>query len=137
MIGDEISCLKNVGQIQLKDATSHCQSLNSSEISPRSKQESDDLVLALQSLNLASKDGKTRNVSIGIYKTNEGLWYDSSGQPITYFNWLPNEPDNLDRSQSYAGLSIDIVHGSAGWADYSGSDKLNVVCTKRVGSGKN
>ena len=32
---------------------------------------------------------------------------------------------------------IDQGNESARWADYSGSDKLNVVCTKIAGQGKN
>ena len=67
MIGDEINCLKNIGPLELTKATSYCQSLNASQILPRSRQESDDFVSALLSLDLASENGNTL-VSIGIYK---------------------------------------------------------------------
>ena len=130
MIGDEISCLKNVGPIQLNDATTHCQSLNADQVLPRSRQETDDLVSALLSLDLGNIP-----ISIGIYKTNKGDWYDSAGQLISYFNWLPNEPDNFGGNQTYAGFRIDI-NGSSRWADYSSTDELNVVCTKKAGHGK-
>ena len=135
MIGNEISCLKNVGLIQLSNATSHCQSLNASQILPRNRQESDDLVSALLSMNLSSDSGKTF-VSIGIHKT-KGIWNDTVGQPISYSNWLPGEPDWLSENLNYAGFRIDEGNESARWADYSGSDKLNVVCTKIAGQGKN
>ena len=82
MVGNEISCLKNVGFIQLSNATSHCQSLNASQILPRNRQESDDLVSALLSMNLFSDSGKTL-VSIGIHKI-KGIWYDIVDQPISY-----------------------------------------------------
>ena len=135
MIGDEISCLKNVGLIQLSNATSHCQSLNASQILPRNGQETDDLVSALLSMNLSSDSGKTF-VSIGIHKT-KGIWNDTVGQRISYSNWLPGEPDWLSENLNYAGFRIDEGKWSARWADYSGSDKLNVVCTKIAGQGKN
>ena len=135
MVGDEISCLKNVGLIQLSNATSHCQSLNASQILPRNRQESDDLVSALLSMNLSSDSGKTF-VSIGIHKT-KGIWNDTVGQRISYFNWLPGEPDFLSENLNYAGFRIDEGNERARWADYSGSDKLNVVCTKIAGQGKN
>ena len=134
MIGDEISCLKNVGFTQLKDANSKCQSLNANQILPRSRQESDDLVQALPSLGLASEDGNML-VSIGIYMTNEG-WRNSTGQIISYFNWLPDEPDNIDGNQNYAGFQINGVNGTARWADYSSTNQLNVVCTKTASQGK-
>ena len=126
--------------MQLDNAKSYCQSLNASQILPRSRQESDDLVLALLSLDLVQVNGTTL-VSVDIQKTKEGLWYDSSDQPVLYFNWLLNEPGDLNGSQryaseSYAGFRIDKVHGTAKWADYSGSDELNVVCTKKAGQGK-
>ena len=135
MIGNEISCLKNVGLIQLSNATSHCQSLNASQILPRNRQESDDLVSALLSMNLSSDSGKTF-VSIGIHKT-KGIWNDIEGQPISYSNWLPGEPDWPSENLNYAGFRIDEGNETARWADYSGSDKLNVVCTKIAGQGKN
>ena len=135
MVGNEISCLKNVGLIQLSNATSHCQLLNASQILPRNRQESDDLVSALLSMNLSSDSGKTF-VSIGIHKT-KGIWNDIVGQPISYSNWLPGEPDFLSENLNYAGFRIDEGNESARWADYSGSDKLNVVCTKIAGQGKN
>ena len=134
MIGNEISCLKNVGLIQLSNATSHCQLLNASQILPRNRQESDDLVSALLSMNLSSDSGKTF-VSIGIHKT-KGIWNDIVGQRISYSNWLPGEPDFLSENLNYAGFRIDEGNESARWADYSGSDKLNVVCTKIAGQGK-
>ena len=135
MVGNEISCLKNVGLIQLSNATSHCQSLNASQILPRNRQESDDLVSALLSMNLSSDSGKTF-VSIGIHKT-KGIWNDIVGQRISYFNWLPGEPGFISENLNYAGFRIDEGNESARWADYSGSDKLNVVCTKIAGQGKN
>ena len=75
-------------------------------------------------------------VSIGIHKTKEG-WYDSTGQLISFFYWLPNEPDGLDENQKYAGFRIDGVNGTARWEDFNGNDELNVVCTKTTNNGKN
>ena len=136
MIGDEIHCLRNVGPVQLRKANSYCQSLNANQILPTSRQESDDLVSALLSLKLSSEDGK-KLVSIGIYKTKKGEWYDFTGQLISYFNWLPGEPDDIRGNLNYAKLRTDEVNGTAGWADYSGSDKSNIICTKIAGHGKN
>ena len=118
----------------MNDAISHCQSHNASQILPRSKQESEDLVPVLLSLDFAPGNGKTL-VSIGIYKTN-GTWYETVGQRISYSNWLPGEPD-FSGNLNYAGFRIDGVNESARWSDYSGFDKLNVICTKTAGHGKN
>ena len=134
MVGNEISCLKNVGLIQLSNATSHCQSLNASQILPRNRQESDDLVSALLSMNLSSDSGKTF-VSIGIHKTKE-IWNDIVGQPISYFNWLPDQLDSIYENLKYAGFRINATNESVGWAKFNGTFELNVVCTKRVGQGK-
>ena len=101
---------------------------------PRSRQESDDLILALLSLDLVSENGKTL-VSIGIYSTKEGGWYDSESQLISYFDWLPNEP-HLGGNQNHAGLRIDRASGTAGWAGHSGADELNVVCMKGERQGR-
>ena len=135
MVGEEVSCLKNVGPVQLSKATSYCQSLNANQILPKSKQESDDLVSALLTLDL-SLDGDKTLVSIGMHKIKEG-WYDSTGQNISFFYWLPNEPDNLGGNQNYAGFRIDGVNETARWDDFNGADELNVVCTKTAGHGKN
>ena len=135
MIGDEISCLKNIGLIQLSNATSHCQSLNASQILPRSRQETDDLVSALLSLNLDSENADML-ISIDIYKTKEGEWHDSAGQPISYFNWFPDQLDYRFENLNYAGFRINGINESVGWAKFNGTNELTVVCTKRAGHGK-
>ena len=89
---------------------------------------------ALLSLDLASENGKTL-VSVGIYTTEKGGWFDSAGRLISYFDWLPNEPI-LGGNQTHAGLRIDKASGNAGWAGYSATDELNVVCTKGQSKGK-
>ena len=123
--------------MELNNATSHCQSLNASQILPRNRKESDDLASALLSLDLSLEDGKIL-VSIGIHKTKEGEWLDSAGQLSTgyHFNWLPNKPDNLGGNQSYAGFRVDGINTTARWDTYNGTDELNVVCTKTAGHGK-
>ena len=122
--------------MQMIEATSRCQSLNASQILPKSRHESDDLASALLSLDLDSVNGKML-VSIDIHKTNEGFWYDSTGQLISYFNWAPDEPDDLGGNNNYAGFRIGGVNETARWADYRSTDQLNVVCTKIAGQGKN
>ena len=136
MIGNEINCLKNIGLVQLNKATAYCRSLDSSQILPRNEQESYDFISALLSLDIVSESGEIV-VSIGIYKTKEGEWYDSADQPISYFNWLPDEPDNFGGNQNFAGFRIDKVNHTSRWTDYSDSKELNVVCTKTAGHGKN
>ena len=95
------------------------------------------MVSALLSLDLAPSESGEVLVSIGMYETNKGEWYDSSGQLVSYFNWLPDEPDGIGRTQNYAGFSINGVNETARWADYSASDVLNTVCTNRAVQGKN
>ena len=135
MVGNEISCLKNIGLIQLSNATSHCQSLHASQILPRNRQESDDLVSALLSLNLDSENADIL-ISLDIYKTKEGEWHDSAGQLISYYNWLPDQIDYLTENLNYAGLRINGINKSVGWAKFSGTSELNVVCTKKAVDGK-
>ena len=122
--------------MQLTNATTHCKSLNANQILPRSREESDDLNSALLSLNLDSETADVL-VSIGIYKTIKGEWHDSAGQRLSYFNWLPDQPEDLSGTKNYAGLRINGVYENVGWKDYSGTYKLNVVCTKPAGHGKN
>ena len=135
MIGDDINCLKNFVPVQLSQATSYCQSLNASQILPRSKEESDDLVSTLLSLNLDSEIDDML-ISIDIYKTKKGEWHDSAGQPISYYNWLPDQIHYLTENLNYAGFRINRINKSAGWAKFSGTNELNVVCTKKAGHGK-
>ena len=135
MIGNEINCLKKVGRFQLKEANTQCQSFNANQILPRSRQESDNLFSALLSLDLDSENGNTI-VSIGIYKTKEEQWRDFTGQLISFFDWLPNEPDNHGGNNNYAGLSINEINRTTPWADYNGTNEFNVVCTKISGQGK-
>ena len=135
MIGDDINCLKNFGSVQLSQATSYCQSLNVSQILPRNRKESDDLVSALLSLNLDSENADIL-ISLDIYKTKEGEWHDSAGQPIAYFNWLLDQLEYFSDNLNYAGLRINRTNESAGWAKYNSTNELNVVCTKRAGHGK-
>ena len=135
MIGDELNCLKNFGPTQLNDATTHCKSLNADQILPRSRQKSDDLLSALLSLNLDSKNADIL-VSIDAYETKEGEWHDSLGQPISYFNWLPDQLDYLSVNLNYAGFRINGVNKTVGWAKFSGINELNVICTKIASHGK-
>ena len=121
--------------MQLDNATTHCKSLNANQILPRSREESNDLISALLSLNLYSENSEIL-VSIGIYKTTEGEWRDFAGQFISYFNWLPDQVDYLSESLNYAGFRINTIKNSVGWAKYSGTNELNVVCTKIAGHGK-
>ena len=131
--------------MQLNEANSYCQSLNANQILPRTIHESDDLVSALLSLDLASEDGKTL-VSIGISMSKNGQWHDSTGQLVTYFNWLPDKPDSRWNStikefemkidQNYAGFRIDGVNDTGKWSDYNKTDQLNVVCKTTAGNGK-
>ena len=135
MIGDEINCLKKLGPIQLNYANTHCQSLNANQVLPRSRQESDDLISALLPLNLHSENASIV-ISIDIHKTKEGKWHDSAGQPISYFNWLPDQLDSSSENLNYAGFRINGINESIGWAKYGSTNELNVVCTKRAAHGK-
>ena len=121
--------------MKLNDATTHCESLNANQVLPRSRQESDDLTSALLSLNLDLEKADIL-VSIDIHKTKEGEWHDSAGQPISYFNWLPDQLDDLSENLNYAGFRINGINESVGWAKFSDTNKLNVVCTKKAGHGK-
>ena len=75
-------------------------------------------------------------ISLDIHKTKEGEWHDSAGQPISYFNWLPDQLDSINEYLNYAGVRINGTSESVGWAKFSGTNELNVVCTKRAGHGK-
>ena len=88
------------------------------------------------SLDLASENGKTL-VSLGIYTTKRGGWYDSAGQLISYFDWLPNEPD-IASNLTHAALRIDKASGTAGWAGYNAAvlKTVHLVCTKGESQGK-
>ena len=71
-------------------------------------------------------------------------WYDYTGQLISWFYWLPNEPDinymkppGTYAPKNYAGFRVDGVNETGKWDDYIATDELNIVCTKTAGNGKN
>ena len=95
------------------------------------------MVSALLSLDLASENGKTL-VPVGIYTTKRGGWYDSASQLISYFDWLPNEP-NIVANLTNAALQIDKASGTAGWIGYNADEELkliHLVCIKGESQGK-
>ncbi|XP_053404782.1 asialoglycoprotein receptor 1-like [Mercenaria mercenaria] len=57
----------------------------------------------------------------------EGLWkWDRSGNNVTYTNWRPGQPNNLQESQHYG--VIGAVHPRELWDDASINFRARVVC---------
>jgi hypothetical protein len=73
-------------------------------------------------------DGTDRSLWIGFSdRATEGNWQWSSGEPVTYTNWWPGEPNDLN-GEDYAYLSLDGTwnDGMNGrWA--GGADLYGVV----------
>ena len=63
----------------------------------------------------------------GTDEAEEGIWLDSSGNEITYFNWRSDQPDNNNCHEHF-------LHYRPGWGgkwnDHLGTKVENIICQK-------
>ena len=84
-------------------------------------QEDTDFYNYLAKINLSSSwlDGTDQET--------EGIWLDSTGNNITYFNWRSDQPDNNNGNEHF-------LHYRPGWGgkwnDHLASHKEHIVCQK-------
>ena len=111
---------------------SKCNELGSSLILPRSEQEDKDLFAALQSLGQLNEFIALDGNDIA----NEGMWVDSTGSKLNYFNWSAREPNNLEGRENHLHYWNQGTSRDGQWNDISGDNISSVVCSKTVVNGK-
>ena len=88
---------------------------------PLNAQEDTDFYNYLNKINLPSSwlDGTDED--------QEGIWHDSAGNNITFFNWRVDQPDNNKGLEHY-------IHYRPGWGgfwnDHHGENVEHIVCQK-------
>ena len=103
-----------------------CEGLGASLPLPRNEKEDTDLYAAVQSL------GSLGRVALGATDVEtEGIWVDSNGDSLTYFNWHTDgtivEPNNQNGIQHFM-LYLPMYNGK--WGDRNGKVNVDVVCQK-------
>lgn len=64
--------------------------------------------------------GTDNDLLLGLHDSNlEGSFEWSSGEPLTFTDWAPGEPDDSGGGEDYA--RIESATGSGQWGDYSGT----------------
>ena len=110
---------------------SKCQESGSSLILPKNEQEHKDLFAAVQSL------GQLNDVIAldGSDVINEGVWVDSTGSTLSYFNWNPIEPNGgrrENRLHYWLGLTNNPHRTPGTMNDYTDDIISTVICSKAV-----
>ena len=140
-IGGSKYCLANLGTSLFGKAKSACRALNARLPLPRNDQETKDLLAAFKVLNITPQRAKygTGPVILGITDTAKGLakgpWVDNDGNPLTYTNWGPSQPNHYQNIvQDYAGI-YDL---NGKWGDYQDNPALHgwspgkLVCLQQL-----
>ena len=77
--------------------------------------------------NYLSTIGLTSSWLDGTDEDEEGIWVDSYGNNITYFNWRSDQPDNNNGNEHY-------LHYRPGWGgkwnDHLGTKVEHIVCQR-------
>ena len=70
---------------------------------------------------------------------NEGVWIGDDGNPITWFNWRKNEPNNYDTGEHWLEMDLTTQSELGKWNDWfftaDKTERLNytnenkVICT--------
>ena len=121
MIGDRQLCFYHAGDSTWHNGVILCQMSDAVLPLPLNAQEDTDFYNYLNKINLRSSwlDGTD--------EADEGIWLDSAGNNITFFNWRVDQPDNNDGLDHY-------IHYRPGWGgvwnDHHGTHTDYVLCQK-------
>ena len=63
----------------------------------------------------------------GTDRFKEGRWIDSAGNPLTFFNWRSDQPDNRDEKEHF--LQYRATWGGL-WNDQVADSEDHIVCQK-------
>ena len=92
---------------------------------PRNQQENDDLY-ELWATYVPIE--RRMYLALGMNDiNNEGQWQDLADNPVTYFNWRPDQPDQWGGNEDYAIMLGNRFRGASMWADY-GRNVVDVLC---------
>ena len=120
-IGENSLCFKYVGISTWAEAVTLCELENAELPIPRDSKEDTDFYNYLNSIGYLSSwlDGTDQ--------VTEGIWLDSAGNKITFFNWRGDQPDNNSGKEHF-------IHYRGGWGglwnDHLASHNDHVVCQK-------
>ena len=120
-IGENSLCFKYVGISTWAEAVTLCDLENAELPLPRDSKEDTDFYNYLNSIGYLSSwlDGTDQ--------VTEGIWLDSAGNKITFFNWRGDQPDNNSGKEHF-------IHYRGGWGglwnDHLASHNDHVVCQK-------
>ena len=120
-IGNKTYCFINAGKSTWANGIRLCQMYNSKLPLPKNAQEDADFYSYLNKINLLSSwlDGTDEDT--------EGIWLDSAGNNITFFNWRGDQPDNNHGQEHF-------LHYRPGWGgkwnDHWGTNVEHIVCQK-------
>ena len=113
--------MKYIGQSTWVEAVALCELEDSKLPLPQTSQENTDLYNYLNSIDLVS------GWLDGTDETEEGIWLDSAGNDITFFNWRAEQPDNYNGNEHF--LMYRSGWGGT-WNDHTGTHTDAVVCQK-------
>ena len=115
-------CFKYAGKSTWAEGVDICEENDSVLPLPDDDQEDMDLYDYVQSLGILSiwLDGTD--------EAEEGIWVDSAGNNITFFNWREDQPDNNGGREHY-------IHYRPGWGglwnDHHGENTDYILCQKQ------
>ena len=120
--------MRNVGESRLDEAASICNQFDAVLPLPRNDIESADLYAAAVLL------GDPVLVALGATDViDEGVWVDSTGSKLTYFDWPPTEPNNMNGAEHYLHFHQPWKVEEGKWNDHVGSFTTSVICEKPDG----
>ena len=121
-IGENSYCFKYAGKSTWAEGVEICEENDSELPLPDDDHEDMDLYDYVQSLGILSiwLDGTD--------EAEEGIWVDSAGNNITFFNWREDQPDNNGGREHY-------IHYRPGWGglwnDHHGENTDYILCQKQ------
>jgi len=123
-LNGESSCLKKYGKHAINTAAATCASASAHLPLPVNQQHDADMRAALTALGF----GLTDNVALdGDDIDVEGQWQRADGTTIDYLNWKAGEPNDFNGGEDFMGTAW-----YSGWADFSPTHVVNVVCQQDI-----
>ena len=122
-------CLEYIGRNRIPEALSLCNSKQGRLPLPTNQKENDDYLKAF--ISMLKKLGKTINTHVPLDANDvgyEGKFTTSTGEPVEWFNWGKNQPDNYD-NEKFVHMYVQENSAEPGkWNDIDGNYANDVFC---------